>query len=135
LYGDDLYFYQRGIEVDFYVMGIQLAVQVSYSLSDPETRNREVNALFKMAGQIEVRSMMIITKDEEETIETDGYSIRVIPAWKWLLERKAPIESGKRTAPNESGKRTAHSGTPIQSGEDGEGKTAPIQSGAKLTFA
>jgi uncharacterized protein len=68
-------------------------VQVSYSLSDPETRNREVNALFKMAGQIEVRSMMIITKDEEETIETDGYSIRVIPAWKWLLERKAPIES------------------------------------------
>jgi len=85
LYGEDLYFYQRGVEVDFYVMDIQLAVQVSYSLSDPETRNREVNALLKMAGQIEVRSMMIITKDEEETIETDGYSIKVIPAWKWLL--------------------------------------------------
>lgn len=85
LYGEDLYFYQRGVEVDFYVMDIQLAVQVSYSLSDPETRSREVNALLKMAEQIEVKSMMIITKDEEETVESDGYSIQVVPAWKWLL--------------------------------------------------
>lgn len=86
LYDENVYFYQRGVEVDFYVMDIQLAVQVSYSLSDPETRKREVNALLKMAGHIEVRDMMIITKDEEEIITIDKYSIKVVPIWKWLME-------------------------------------------------
>ena len=28
---------------------------------------------------------LIITYDEEETIEKDGLTIEVIPAWKWLL--------------------------------------------------
>ncbi len=85
LYGDDVYFYQHGIEVDFYILEEEMAIQVSYSLQDVETRKREVNALIKMSKQIHIKKMMIITKDEEETIVQDGLSIEVIPAWKWLL--------------------------------------------------
>ncbi len=85
LYGENVYFYQRGVEVDFYVIDIQLAIQVSYSLLDPETYKREMNGLIKMAAHIEVNEMMIITKDEEKIIAIDGYSIQVIPIWKWLL--------------------------------------------------
>ena len=86
LYDDNVYFYHHGVEVDFYVMDFQLAVQVSYSLQDTETRKREVNALLKMSAHIEVKDMIIITKDEEEIITTERGSIRVIPVWKWLLE-------------------------------------------------
>lgn len=32
LYGDDVYFFYHGIEVDFYIPEVQLAVQVCYSL-------------------------------------------------------------------------------------------------------
>ena len=84
LYGDDVYFYHHGIEVDFYIPEIQLAVQVCYSLFDPETRKREINALIKMSKRIDVKKWIIITKDEEETISEQGIIIEVIPAWKWL---------------------------------------------------
>ena len=85
LYGNDVYFYHQGIEVDFYVMEEQLAVQVCYSMGDVETRKREVGGLLKMAKHLEIKKMMIITKDEEETILEQGVSIEVIPVWKWLL--------------------------------------------------
>lgn len=85
LYGENVYFYQKGVEVDFYVIDIQLAIQVSYSLLDPDTYKREINGLIKMAAHIEVNEMMIITKDEEKIIAIDGYNIQVIPIWKWLL--------------------------------------------------
>ena len=84
LYGDSVYFYHNGIEVDFYIPEIQLAVQVCYSLLDPETRKREINALIKMSKRIDVKKWNIITKDEEETISDQGIIIEVIPAWKWL---------------------------------------------------
>lgn len=85
LYGENVYFYQRGVEVDFYIIDIQLVIQVSYSLLDTETYKREMNGLIKIAAHIEVNEMMIITKDEEKIIAIDGYSIQVIPIWKWLL--------------------------------------------------
>ena len=84
LYGNDVYFYHHGIEVDFYVFEEKLAVQVCYSLQDAETRKREVGALLKMSKQIEIKRMIVITKDEEETISEQSMSIEVIPVWKWL---------------------------------------------------
>ncbi|MDP2115239.1 MAG: hypothetical protein Q8K69_14405 [Bacteroidota bacterium] len=84
LYGDDVYFYHHGIEVDFYVPEVQLALQVCYSMQDTETRKREINALLKMSKRIDVRKMIVITKDDEETILEQEIQIEVIPAWKWL---------------------------------------------------
>lgn len=84
LYDDNFFFYQHGIEVDFYIPEAQLAIQVCYSLQDSETRKREISALVKMSKRIEVRKMIIITKDDEETISEQGITIEVIPAWKWL---------------------------------------------------
>ena len=75
---------KHGIEVDFYIPDVQVAVQVCYSLLDIETRKREINALLKMSKRIDVRKMIIITKDDEETILEQEIQIEVIPAWKWL---------------------------------------------------
>ena len=74
--------------MDFYVLEEQLAVQVCYSLQDTETRKREVGALLKMSKQIDIRRMIVITKDEEETISEQSISIEVIPVWKWLCSFK-----------------------------------------------
>ncbi len=86
LFGEEVYFYHRGIEVDFYVPLAQLAIQVCYSIQDAETRRREVGALIKLSEQLTVDRMVIITKDEENTIEDHGVNIEVIPVWKWLLQ-------------------------------------------------
>ncbi len=85
LYPDDVYFYQQGVEVDFYVLSEQLAVQVCYSMQDVETRKRELNALFKMSQHIEIKKMMIITKDDEELFQEGNFEVEVVPVWKWLL--------------------------------------------------
>ena len=84
LFGAEIYYYQHNIEVDFYVPSAQLAVQVCYSLIDNETRKREIQALLKLSARMNVSTMLIITKDEEETIKENGLSIRIIPVWKWL---------------------------------------------------
>ena len=86
LYGDDVYFYHNGVEVDFYIPEIQLAIQACYNLNDTETTyKREVNALLQFAKHIEIKKMLIITKDEENIISEDGIEIEILPIWKWLL--------------------------------------------------
>ncbi|MDR2585834.1 MAG: ATP-binding protein [Prevotellaceae bacterium] len=86
LYGDGLFFYHNGIEVDFIIPEKDLAVQVCYHLNDTETtRKREVNALLQFAKFMDVKRMLIITKDEEETISENGKKIEVLPIWKWIL--------------------------------------------------
>lgn len=82
--GDGIYFYHHGVEVDFYVPDKQLAVQACYSLQEQGSRERETQALLKMSKHLEVKRMMIVTKDEEETISSQDKIIEVVPLWKWL---------------------------------------------------
>ncbi len=84
VYGEEVYFYHHGIEVDFYVPEDQLAVQACYTLQDEGSRERETDALLKMSSRIAVQQMIIVTKDEEETITLQDRTIEVIPLWKWL---------------------------------------------------
>lgn len=81
-----LYYYNRNIEVDFYVPKEGLAFQVSYSLEDADTHKRETSALVALHQLHPLRKAVIITYDEEETIEAEGLQIEVIPIWKWLTE-------------------------------------------------
>ena len=86
-YRSEMYYYKKNIEVDFYIPKDALAVQSSYSLTDENTRRREVQALKKLNAFQHLNRMVIVTNDEEETIACEnGQVIEVIPAWKWLLE-------------------------------------------------
>ncbi|MBD8980834.1 MAG: ATP-binding protein, partial [Bacteroides cellulosilyticus] len=85
-YGEALFYYNKNVEVDFVVPNAGLAIQVSYSLRDEQTRNREVNALVSLSRFMNISTALIISKDQEETIEQDGISIKVIPVWKWLAD-------------------------------------------------
>ena len=90
-YGHDednerVFFYNDKVEVDFYVPEDELAIQVSYSIADPETEKREKEPLEKLPNVHPCRRRIIITYDEEGTLTDKHGSIEVIPCWKWLLE-------------------------------------------------
>jgi predicted AAA+ superfamily ATPase len=85
MYGNEVYYYQNGVEVDFYIPEKSLAIQVCYNLNDDDTRKREVNALLKINKQFGDLKLMIITKDDFDTISIDNMEIEVVPVWRWLL--------------------------------------------------
>lgn len=80
-----LFYYNRGVEVDFCVPEKNLAIQVSYNIDDAETYEREVGGLIKFLKAFKDYHGIIITWDTEKTINAEGVTIEVLPAWKWLL--------------------------------------------------
>ena len=74
-----------GTEVDFHVHDkvshMESLVQVSYTMSDAATFDREMHALKSAREKTGIGDCTIVTWDDEA--EFDG--IRVVPAWKWLL--------------------------------------------------
>ena len=85
-YEEDLFFYHKNVEVDFFIPKNHRAVQVSYSLADDTTKQREVKALLKLSEIYALDKLEIITWDEEYTIQENRVTIQVVPIWKWLLE-------------------------------------------------
>ena len=61
------------------------AIQVAYSISDQDTRKREIAGLVALSDYQNVEHLLIVTKDEEESLEVNGKTISVTPLWKWLL--------------------------------------------------
>ena len=56
-----------------------------YNLRDPQTRERKINALLTLNNYKPLRRCIIVTRDEEENVLSDGLTIDVVPIWKWLL--------------------------------------------------
>ena len=84
-FGEEVYFYNKTLEVDFYLPEQNHLIQVSYSLAEAETRDREIMAQLKVGKHLKADKMSIITYNEEETLNIDGKVIEVVPLWKWLL--------------------------------------------------
>lgn len=82
---DAVFFYNKGVEVDFYVPEEELAIQVSYSIKDESTRKREVSALLAIRNVLPCKRQIIITYDEEDAWRLADDGIEIIPVWKWLL--------------------------------------------------
>ena len=85
--GDGLYFYSQNVEVDFYLPEEHTAIQACHSIAGQPTAQREINALAKLHAFEPLKKALIITRNEEQTIQTkNGLTIEVRPIWKWLLE-------------------------------------------------
>lgn len=87
-YGDEVYFYNKSVEVDFYVPQVDWLIQASYSISDDATYEREVAALLKVTKHVKAKRLTIITYNEEREIKSGETSIEVLPLWKWLLSKE-----------------------------------------------
>jgi len=92
--GYEIYYHQGKGECDFVLRkGMQIleAIQVCDSFGNESTRNREINGLLEAMLFYRLREGWVITGDAEETIIREDLIIRIIPAWKWLLELKVEI--------------------------------------------
>ncbi len=85
-YGKGVYYFNRNIEVDFYVPDEKLAIQASFRMSEEATLEREIKALVALHGLYETQRNLIITYEDEGIMERDGIEIEIIPVWKWLLD-------------------------------------------------
>lgn len=87
-YGDDVYFYNDKVEVDFVVPEQALAIQVSYSLGDEfgDTYKRELTALEKLSKRNSFDKLLVITYEEKKTVSVGGRKIEIVPVWEWMLD-------------------------------------------------
>ncbi len=80
---------KSGKEVDFIVLDQyrnRTLIQVSESLADPLTKKREVSALEEAMKEQGNNYGIIVTRNEEESIQVQSGHINVIPAWRFLLK-------------------------------------------------
>lgn len=89
--GFDIYYYKkntRAKEVDFVVVDgnkIVALYQVAYDITNDKTNKREVNALVEISRQTGCDELYLITDFERYSIEKEGKTIKVLPAYEWLL--------------------------------------------------
>ncbi len=83
-----LFYYNKNVEVDFYIPSEKLAIQASYSISDYATFERETKALVKLSAAFDIDKAIIITAEEEREVEVEGVKIEIVPIWKWILNNK-----------------------------------------------
>lgn len=79
------YFYNKEVELDFYLPAKKKGIQSCYSIKDAATLEREVKALVAFNRLYGLDEAEIVTYSEETTIEAPNLAIRVIPLAKWLL--------------------------------------------------
>lgn len=87
---DRIFYYQGRGECDFLIQrGTEITqlIQVTWDMSDGETRRREIDGIVEAAITTGCQNLLIITADSSEEIRADnGMIIHVVPAWKWLLD-------------------------------------------------
>ncbi len=86
-YADVFYYRDRTFEVDFVVAKggvVDALYQVCYEMGNEKTRKREVNGLLLGAKKFQCDNLTIITSSQDETIESDGKTIKVVSAVHWL---------------------------------------------------
>lgn len=83
----EIYYFKGRQEVDFYFKtdAKPYLINVSYRIEDKETKNREINGLLEAMDYFKLDEAILITEDNEETIDIKGKRIEIRPLWKWLL--------------------------------------------------
>lgn len=86
----NIYYYKTktGKEVDFIVPlgnGSKLLVQACESLVEEQTKKREITALNETMKELDIQSGIIVTRNQREEIETTSGTIKIIPAWNFLM--------------------------------------------------
>ena len=76
-------------EVDFVTRDgrkVTSLIQVSYDISKTKTRERELNALVKASEELKCDNLLLITWDQEDSIEYKGRSISIVSMEKWFIK-------------------------------------------------
>jgi len=86
---DVYYLSERYSECDFVVCKdnkVLQAIQVSYDISNPKTRKREVNGILMAAKVTGCRNLLLLTDHDYGEIDQDGFHIKVQPVYDWSMK-------------------------------------------------
>lgn len=87
-YNEIYYYKDTNSECDFIVNeqnSITQAIQVTYDMSDENTRNREIKGLVNACKNFHLQNGVIVTYDSEEEILHDNMTINLVPFYKWVV--------------------------------------------------
>lgn len=85
---EKIYYYKEKNECDFVIQSgnvISRLIQVTTEL-DGSNKNREIAGLLEACKYTGCDDLTIITLNQEDSVSDKGRQIKVIPAWKWMLE-------------------------------------------------
>lgn len=87
--GKEIFYHKQKYECDFVIREknkITQAIQVSWSIYEANTREREIRGLQEAMDLYDLKSGFILTENEDETIKLKSREIHVQPVWRWLLD-------------------------------------------------
>jgi uncharacterized protein len=85
----EVYYHKSTKECDFVIKEknkIIEAIQVCWSVYNPETKAREIAGLSDALNSYGLIKGTILTDSEEDNLKVNGFEIEIKPVWKWLLE-------------------------------------------------
>lgn len=86
---EEVYYHKEKKECDFVIKNknrISQAIQVSWSMADERTYQREVDGVMEAIELYNLPSGLILTESEEGELIKGDKQIIIKPVWKWLLE-------------------------------------------------
>jgi predicted AAA+ superfamily ATPase len=84
----EIFYHNDKKECDFILkQGLKItdAYQVCYTLND-KNRQREFDGLMDALEKYNLKEGIIITRQQEDVVVIDNKKIKIIPAWKWMLD-------------------------------------------------
>jgi len=84
----EIFYHHNILECDFVIRSgtkITQAIQVCYDLSNSKTKDREISGLLEAIEIYSLNEGLIISFEQEEEITINTKLIKIIPAWKWIL--------------------------------------------------
>ena len=84
----NIFYHQGKFECDFVITQnseIVEAIQVCYEITD-SNQEREYAGLLEVMNEQGLGQGTIITLEQEKTVNIDGKTIEIKPAWKWMLK-------------------------------------------------
>jgi uncharacterized protein len=85
----NIFYFQEKKECDFVIKEkekITQAIQVCYHLTE-ENKDREINGMAEALEEFKLKEGLILTYNQDDHFEIKDKIIKVIPVWKWLLEK------------------------------------------------
>ena len=86
---DKITYYSGNKECDFVVQQeqqVKALYQVCWEMQETTTWQREMDGIIEASTMTKCDNLFIITHHNEEVIQQNGKTVKVIPAWKWMLE-------------------------------------------------
>ena len=87
---NELYYFSEKNECDFIIKDgakISRAIQVCYEFNK-ENGEREIRGLLEALEKFKLKEGFIITYDQEEEFKQGEKRVKIVPIWKWLLEKE-----------------------------------------------